>query len=74
MVYMVRVMYQVVIGRVTLVYGESNVPSCYRESNFDAAVAICGDYDGKFICLYAVYEDERFVQLILCGHKTCAYR
>ena len=33
------------------VYGESNVPSCYKSSTFDDAVAICGAYDGEFFCL-----------------------
>ena len=38
------------------IYGESNVPSCYKSSTFDDAVAICGAYDG-----------ESFLQYTECG-------
>ena len=29
------------------IYGESNVPSCYKSSTFDEAVEICSAYDGE---------------------------
>jgi len=32
------------------VYGESNVPKCFREKTFDEAVAICGAYEGGRLC------------------------
>ena len=37
------------------VYGESNVPSCYRSSTFEEAVAICGAYDGESFLCTAMY-------------------
>jgi len=32
------------------VFGESNVPSCYKSSTFDEAVEICSAYDGGRLC------------------------
>ena len=68
------------------IYGESNVPRCYRDSTFEEALEICGAYDGKFICfdvcrtsgISAIERDAmniRCVQIYYCYiYRSCGYR